>query len=114
MFINEEHMKRFYEEVGSPVKARSYGIAMFILTGMPSLYPRVTPYVDKEAHWIDFREMTARVQMSNGERHLVDLAWNIYNGGIAVEIFDIMNGCSPTLIKLAMYAINIYLGNGVM
>ena len=114
MFLNDEHMYRFYKEVDNPNKNRNYGIAMFVLTGMPQLYDRLGMYIDKEAKYIDFAEIFENVRVSRGEERILNVAWNLYNGASEVNLYNIKSYCDKAMCRLASYAIQMFLLDGVM
>ena len=55
-----------------------FGASIYILTGIPFLYDRVKKHIHRD--YIDF-EAVLNSGISSGERILVALAGNLYNGG---------------------------------
>lgn len=60
-----------------------FGASIYILTGMPFLYDRIKKHIHRD--YIDFEAILDN-GISSGERILVALAGNLYNGGFSIII----------------------------
>ena len=69
-----------------------FGASIYILTGLPSVYDRVQQYIHNG--WLDFGPML-RMALSGGEKILVELAGNLYNGSFFIGYTpeDIVSQC---------------------
>lgn len=81
-----------------------YGASLFIITGVPGLYERVKQHIHDS--WLDF-EPILNMGLSAGERILVALAGNLYNGGFFNDYTpeDIINHCDAGMTELAAKAL---------
>lgn len=81
-----------------------FGASLFIITGIPDLYERVKQHIHK--NWIDFEPMLY-IGLSTGERILVSLAGNLYNGGFFDRYTpsDIVSHCDAGMTELAARAL---------
>lgn len=55
-----------------------FGASLFLITAVPGLYDRVKEHIHNG--WADYSEML-EMNLSGGERLIVELAGNFYNGG---------------------------------
>ena len=55
-----------------------FGASLFLITAVPGLYDRVKEHIHNG--WADYVEML-EMNLSSGERVIVELAGNFYNGG---------------------------------
>lgn len=55
-----------------------FGASLFLITAVPGLYDRVKEHIHNG--WADYAEML-EMNLSSGERLIVELAGNFYNGG---------------------------------
>lgn len=110
----DEHVVRFFKMVKQPVTNRNFGVAMYILTGMPSVLNRAQGYIDIEKCTIDFDGITKEIRLSSGEECMVELASNLYGGFSKVDLFALKSRCSYEMCKVAEKAIAIYLLDGAM
>ena len=55
-----------------------FGASLFLITAVPGLYDRVKEHIHNG--WADYSEML-EMNLSSGERLIVELAGNFYNGG---------------------------------
>lgn len=81
-----------------------FGASIYILTGIPFLYDRIKKHVHRD--YIDF-EAILDSGISFGERILVALAGNLYNGGFFDNYtpWDIACGLDTGMVELAATAI---------
>ena len=81
-----------------------FGASLYILTGLPSVYDRVQQYIHNG--WLDFGPML-RMALSGGEKILVELAGNLYNGSFFIGYTpeDIVSQCDSDMVELAVKAI---------
>lgn len=81
-----------------------YGASLFIITGVPGLYERSKQHIHDS--WIDF-EPILNMGLSTGERILVALAGNLYNGGFFNDYTpeDIVSHCDTDMTELAAKAL---------
>ena len=81
-----------------------FGASLYILTGLPSVYDRVQQYIHNG--WLDFGPML-RMALSGGEKILVELAGNLYNGSFFIGYTpeDIVSQCDSDMVELAVTAI---------
>ena len=81
-----------------------FGASIYILTGIPFLYDRVKKHIHRD--YIDF-EAVLNSGISSGERILVALAGNLYNGGCFDNYtpWDIACGLDTGMVELAATAI---------
>lgn len=81
-----------------------FGASIYILTGIPFLYDRVKKHIHRD--YIDF-EAVLNSGISSGERILVALAGNLYNGGFFDNYtpWDIACGLDTGMVELAATAI---------
>lgn len=86
-FLSEQHLENFREAVGlipDAVDGKTgrisayYGGSLFLLTGLESSWPRLRPFC---TGYIDCDGMLDGLPLSSGERLVVRLAGNLYNGG---------------------------------
>ena len=112
-FRNQEHIELWAEAVhqtgalkdDDTVKA-DYAATLYIITGIPGLYTRVKRHIHEG--WIDFEPML-EMGLSSGERLLVSLAGNLYNGGFfrPNTPIDIIESCDRGMVELAATALLI-------
>lgn len=81
-----------------------FGASIYILTGIPFIYDRVKKHIHRD--YIDF-EAVLNSGISSGERILVALAGNLYNGGFFDNYtpWDIACGLDTGMVELAATAI---------
>lgn len=81
-----------------------FGASIYILTGIPFLYDRVKKHIHRD--YIDF-EAVLNSGISSGERILVALAGNLYNGGFFDNYtpWDIVCNLDAGMVELAATAI---------
>lgn len=114
MSFHDEHVNRFFRTVKQPITNRNFGVAMYILTGMPSVLSRAQGYIDTEECTIDFDGISNGVRLSSGEECMVELANNLYGGSSKADLLSIKSKCDYEMCKVAEKAIAIYLLDGVM
>ncbi len=114
MSVHDEHIERFFSTVKQPVTNRNYGVAMYILTGMPAVLERAKGYIDTEECYIDFEGIKKNLRLSSGEEYMVDLANNLYGCSRPVDIAGLKEHCDYEMCKVAEKAISILLLDGVM
>jgi len=61
-----------------------YGTALYLLTGLEGTWPRLSQYVTMDG--IDHCKMVKRVVLSSGEKLIVGLAGNLFNGDMCVKL----------------------------
>ena len=105
---HEEQFKNALQAAGAingdgTVKG-DFGASLYLLTGLPNVYERVEQYIHYD--WIDFDPMLA-LPLSSGERILVSLAGNLYNGRCfeGYTPMDIVGCCDKEAVELALSAI---------
>lgn len=81
-----------------------FGASIYILTGMPFLYDRIKKHIHRD--YIDFEAILDN-GISSGERILVALAGNLYNGGFFDRYtpWDIACSLDAGMVELAATAI---------
>ena len=81
-----------------------FGASIYILTGIPFLYDRIKKHIHRD--YIDFEAILDN-EISSGERILVALAGNLYNGGFFDNYtpWDIACGLDTGMVELAAPAI---------
>ena len=114
MFLNEEHKEEWaaaIEKAGAltdydTVKG-DFAASLFIITGIPGLYRRAEKHVHDG--WLDILAMVDGLGLSTGERILVGLAGNLYNGGFGdlCHPMDIIAYCDGEMVELATRAIRM-------
>lgn len=81
-----------------------FGASLFILAGLPCVYDRAQQHIHDG--WLDFGAILD-MALSGGEKILVSLAGNLYNGsffdGYTPE--DIVGYCDSDMVELAVKAI---------
>lgn len=111
IFTSEEHAEKWAEAISRADAHRDddtvksdYAASLFIITGVPGLYDRVKEHI--HGGWIDFDAMLD-MWLSGGERVLVALAGNFYNGGFFEDYtpFDIVKQCDAGATELAARAL---------
>lgn len=112
LFLNEEHKKEWaaaVEKAGAltdydTVKG-DFAASLFVITGIPGLYSRAEKHVHEG--WLDILAMVDGLGLSTGERILVGLAGNLYNGGFGdlCAPMDIIAYCDSEMVRLAARAI---------
>lgn len=112
-FRNDDHAEQWAEAVeqagalrdDDTVKA-DFAASLYIITGIPGLYGRVKQHIHRD--WIDFEPML-EMGLSSGERLLVALAGNLYNGGFfrPHTPLDIIESCDAGMVELAVTALYI-------
>lgn len=111
IFRNEAHAEKWAEAidlagaVNQDYTVNTYfGASIYILTGIPFLYDRIKKHVHRD--YIDF-ESILDSGISSGERILVALAGNLYNGGFFDNYtpWDIACGLDTGMVELAATAI---------
>nr|DAL85280.1 MAG TPA: Protein of unknown function (DUF2538) [Caudoviricetes sp.] len=85
-YIDDGHRARFEDALRASGALKTdgkisayYGASLYLLTGLTGAWPRLSQYV--ELGCIDFPEILDNVVLSSGERLIVQLAGNFYNGG---------------------------------
>ena len=81
-----------------------FGASLYILTGLPGVYDRAQQHIHHG--WLDFGPML-RMALSGGEKILVELAGNLYNGSFFIGYTpeDIVSQCDSDMVELAVTAI---------
>lgn len=111
LIIKEEHAKKWKEAIiyAGAVGAdgtvdADFGASLYIITGIPSLYERVKRHI--RGGYIDFDKIL-NAGLSSGERTLVALAGNLYNGGFSelCSPHKIVSSCDKNMVELAAGAI---------
>lgn len=113
MFRDSSHAERWGAAIkaagaitgGGTVKG-DFGASLFIITGLPSVYNRAEQHIHNG--WLDFEPMLG-MALSTGERILVALAGNLYNGGFFDEYtpIDLVSYCDSDMVELAVEAIRL-------
>lgn len=111
IFRNEAHAEKWAEAIDRAGAVNQddtvniyFGASVYILTGIPFLYDRIKKHVHRG--YIDF-EAILDSGISSGERILVALAGNLYNGGFFDNYtpWDIACGLDTGMVELAATAI---------
>ena len=114
MFLNEEHKEEWaaaIEKAGAltdyDVVKGDFAASLFVLTGITGLYRRAEKHIHDG--WIDFLPILDGLGLSTGERVMVGLAWNLYNGGCGdlCAPMDIISFCDGTMLELATSAMKM-------
>lgn len=81
-----------------------FGASIYILTGIPFLYDRIKKHIHRD--YIDFEAILDN-GISSGERILVALAGNLYNGGFFDNYtpLDIVCNLDAGMVELAATAV---------
>ena len=85
----------------------AFGASLFIITAMDSLDDYLSSYIYDG--WIDFETMIENRydSLSSGERILVNLAGNLYNGVYKCTPHDFLSRCDRQMINVAITAIQL-------
>lgn len=111
IFRSDEHAERWAEAIDragavnqDDTVSAYFGASIYILTGIPFLYDRIKKHVHRD--YIDFEAILDN-GISSGERILVALAGNLYNGGFFDNYtpWDIACGLDTGMVELAATAI---------
>lgn len=111
IFKDKEHAERFRDALhtagainGDGAVKGDFGASLFLLTGLPDVYGRVEQHI--HYGWLNFDPMLA-LPLSSGERILVSLAGNLYNGRCfeGYTPMDIVGCCDKASVELALSAI---------
>lgn len=111
IFMDNDHAQRWAVAIQTAGAVRDggavnpdFGASLYILTGLPGVYDRVEKHVHHG--YIDFEPML-NIGLSTGERVLVSLAGNLYNGGYfrTYTPHDIVSDCDGEGVTLATKAI---------
>lgn len=110
-FINEDHDMRWAEAIDragalrddDTVKA-DFAASLFLLTALPDVYSRVAQHI--HPGWLDIDPMLD-MGLSGGERTIVALAGNLYNGGFFGDYtpLDIIANCDEEIVQAAANAL---------
>lgn len=113
-FLSEQHLENFREAVGLIPDAVDgntgrisayYGGSLFLLTGLESSWSRLRPFC---TGYIDCESMLDGLPLSGGERLVVRLAGNLYNGGFWVgSPLDLVSELDEDCFQLCLSAIEI-------
>ena len=112
VFQNNAHAKRWYEAMclAGAIKSdggikSDFGASLYLITAMRDVYDRAKQFIHDS--WIDFAPMLNELGLSSGERTIVALAGNLYNGGFFYDYspIDIIGNCDEDLVILAGIAI---------
>jgi hypothetical protein len=113
IFTDDRHAEEWAEAIDLAGAHRDddtvnsyFGASLFIITGVPGLYGRVKQHIHKS--WLDFEAMLD-MGLSTGERILVALAGNFYNGGFFRDYTpsDIIGHCDAGMVDLAARAMRL-------
>lgn len=109
IFKDDRHAEQWAEAIDRAGAHRDddtvnpyYGASLFLITGEPDLYERLEQYIHNG--WIDFEAIMNTCGLSTGERILLGLAGNLYNGGFfdSYTPLDIVNYCDAGMTELAL------------
>lgn len=112
LFRDDDHAKRWADAVDRAGALRDdnivkadFAASLYILTALPGMYQRVKQHIHKS--WIDFDPMLTELGLSGGERILVALAGNLYNGRYfhGYTPLDIVGNCDIETVHVAVNAI---------
>ena len=113
IFTDDRHAEEWAEAIDRAGVHRDddtvnsyFGVSLFIITGVPSLYSRVKQHIHNG--WLDFEAML-RMGLSSGENILVSLAGNFYNGGFfgGYTPSDIVSYCDAGMVDIAARAMRL-------
>lgn len=111
IFRSEEHAERWAEAIDragavnqDDTVSAYFGASIYVLTGIPFLYGRIEKHIRRD--YIDFEAILGS-GISSGERILVSLAGNLYNGGFFDQYtpWDIACNLDAGMVELAATAI---------
>ena len=111
--MDKEHAERFKNALrvagaimNDGTVRGDFGASLYILTGLPGVYDQVWRHIHNG--WLDFEQMLD-LPLSSGERILVALAGNLYNGGFfdGYTPMDIIGCGDNTTVGLALNAIRM-------
>jgi len=111
IFKDKEHAERFKSALhtagainGDGAVKGDFGASLFLLTGLPDVYG----WVEQHIHygWLNFDPMLA-LPLSSGERILVALAGNLYNGRFfeGYPPLDVVGAGDNEAVELALKSI---------
>ena len=105
MIIEKAHFTRWEAAVNqTELPARRHMLApLFLLTGMPHAWPRLHNYV--RPGFIEFDKIALNEPLSAGEKQIVCLAANLYNGSESCSLFNIFSCCDDKMQKIAVLGI---------
>lgn len=111
IFRSDKHAERWAEAIDragavnqDDTVSAYFGASIYILTGIPFLYDRIKKHIHRD--YIDF-EAVLNSGISSGERILVALAGNLYNGGFFDNYtpWDIVCNLDAGMVELAATAV---------
>lgn len=110
IFRNEAHAEKWAEAIDRAGAVNQddtvnayFGASIYILTGIPFIYDRIKKHIHED--YIDF-EAILDSGISSGEKILVALAGNLYNGGFfdSFTPWDIVCRLDTGMVELAVTA----------
>ncbi|MEG1894663.1 MAG: hypothetical protein RR162_00385 [Oscillospiraceae bacterium] len=113
-YFNDSHKSRFEEALelsgavgGKGVVKSDFGASLYILSGLEYVYPRVRKFITSGC--IDFEPMLNRLGLSSGEKIVVALAGNLYNGGFFDDytLADIFECTDEETFELVLYSLEL-------
>lgn len=113
IFTDDKHAEQWAEAIeragahrDDDTVNRYFGASLFIITGIPGFYSRAKRHIHN--NWIDFTSIFD-MGLSTGERILISLAGNFYNGGFFEDYTpsDIIGHCDAGMVDLVARAMKL-------
>lgn len=115
IFIDRSHAQRWAEVVDITGAVESdlnkvntaFGASLYLLTAVSTLSESLSDYVHRG--WIDFDSLIENTfkSLSSGEKVIVLLAGNLYNGAYKCTPSDFLSKCDETMVTIALTAIEL-------
>lgn len=109
-FTSPQHRERFLAVMQDQGRLSvgaldpEYGAALYILTAHLSTWHKASGYVDDEG--IDFEALLREIDFSAAYSVLIDLAWNLFNGGHHADPIEFLR-LDEQNFRLAIAAIHL-------
>jgi len=108
-FLSGAHRHRFNGEIdrlaaaGTDPTDPGWRALLYLATAHAGLWAKIRPALDYRHG--EARRARVESGLSSGERQLVDLAWNLYNGSRPIDPYSMIAVLDPDNFNLAMIAI---------
>ena len=104
-FKSEGHQERLIEALQNVEHQDVYFTsALYILTADLATWQKAEDYVEHDS--IDFEQMLSEIDFSSGYIRLINLAWNLFNEHVKVNVVDLM-GLDERNFNVAIQAIQL-------
>lgn len=118
---NTEHTQRFtaslerYRFARRGTKPDRYWQAMlWVVTATADLWAKIEPFIEMERGNAWLTRALNEVDLSSGERYLVELAANLYGDEIKVDLSGLINYLDDDMWSVALEAMRIRLGDDAL